>query len=236
MVPNHQNYFLASLRPADFELFRPHLKSASLAKAAVLYGTGDHIDRVYFPHRGIISLVVDMEGGEMIEAAMVGRDSMLGASSALNGQVSLNRAIVQLEGEASSIAVPQFKEIANQNADLRTILIRHEETLFAQAQQSAACNASHQVEARLARWILRARDLAGGDELNFTQEFLAQMLGVQRSSVSLVANTLQGARLISYKRGHIKITNAEGLEESSCECYQKVKGVYERLLGTSNAS
>ena len=113
-------------------------------------------------------------------------------------------------------------------------LIRHEQALFAQAQQSAACNASHTVEARLSRWLLRAHDLSGTDTLSLTQEFLGQMLGVQRSTVSIVANTLQQAGLISYSRGRIEIVNLGGLQEACCECYGTVKAHYDRLV--NNAS
>jgi CRP-like cAMP-binding protein len=114
--------------------------------------------------------------------------------------------------------------------DFRTTLIRHEQVLFAQAWQSAACNALHTVEARLSRWLLRSRDLSGSDTLALTQEFLPQMFSVQRSSVSLVANTLQQAGLIRYSRGHIDILNLEGLQDASCECYRTVKAHYDQLL------
>ena len=228
--PSSPNRLLSSLRPADFELLRPHLKSAELVHEAVLFEAGDKIDRVYFPHSGIISLVVALAGGEAIEAAMIGRDSVYGGSSALDGMVSLNKVIVQLAGEGVSLDVARLREIADKSLDFRTTLIRHEQVLFAQAQQSAACNASHTVEARLSRWLLRSRDLSGSDTLALTQEFLAQMLGVQRSSVSLVANTLQQAGLIRYSRGHIEIINLEGLQDASCECYRTVKAHYDRLL------
>lgn len=113
------------------------------------------------------------------------------------------------------------------------MLVRHAEALFAQAQQSVACNVTHALEARLARWLLRSRDLAGSDSLPLTQEFLSQMLGVRRTSVSLVANTLQHAGLIHYRRGHIQIINSEGLREVACECYETVKRNYDRLLNNS---
>ena len=169
----------------------------------------------------------------MIEVAMIGRDSMVGASAALDGEVSLNKAIVQLAGSGSSLDVAQFRKIADKSADLRMILIRHEETLFAQAQQSVACNATHALEARLSRWLLRSRDLNDDDSLDLTQEFLSQMLGVRRTSVSVIANTLQSAGLIHYNRGHIKITNVVGLQDAACECYETVKKNYDRLLNNS---
>jgi CRP-like cAMP-binding protein len=224
------NRLLASLPSTDFELLRPHLKTIELVHEVVLFEAGDPVRRVYFPHSGVISLVVDLAGGEMIEAAMIGRDSIVGASSALDGKVALNKGIVQMPGFASVLDVQRLRKVAEASLAFRTTLIRHEQVLFAQAQQSAACNASHTVEARLARWLLRCRDLSGGDSLELTQEFLGQMLGVQRSSVSLVAHTLQKAGLITYSRGRIKITDLKGLRDEACECYATVKGHYDRLL------
>ena len=113
----------------------------------------------------------------------------------------------------------------------RTALFRHEQIVLVQAQQSAACNATHTVEARLARWLLRCRDLQGSDDLLLTQEFVAEMMGVRRTSVSVVANTLQQAGFIRYRRGHIRILNLEGLQETACECYQTIKTHSDRLLG-----
>jgi CRP-like cAMP-binding protein len=232
-IPSSPNRLLASLLPADFELLRPHLKPTELKQEAVLFEAGDKIDRVYFPHSGIISLVVELAGGEAIEAAMIGRDSMLGATSALDGAVSLNKAIIQLAGSAQTLDVVKFREVAEQSLPLRTVLLHHEQVLFAQAQQSAACNASHHVEARLSRWLLRARDLSGSDSLELTQEFLGEMLGVRRSSVSPIANDLQRTGLIRYNRGHIQIVDLKGLQSLSCECYGTVKAHYDRLLNHS---
>jgi CRP-like cAMP-binding protein len=180
--------------------------------------------------RRLSAMDVELSGGQAIEAAMIGRDSMLGATSALDGQVSLIKAIIQLPGHGETLEVPRFREVADRSPVLRTTLLRHEQVLFAQAQQSAACNASHTVEARLARWLLRSRDLSGSDTLGLTQEFLADMLGVQRSSVSPVAHSLQQAGLIRYSRGRIEIINLAGLRNASCECYGTVKAHYDRLL------
>jgi CRP-like cAMP-binding protein len=224
------NHLLARLPSRDFELLRPHLRTVEMVQETVLFDAGDAVDRVYFPHSGIISLVVDLTGGERVEAAMIGRDSIAGASSALDGRVALSKWIVQLAGAASILDVPRLRKVAEASVTFRTRLIRHDQALFAQAQQSAACNASHDVVARLARWLLRCRDLCGDDTLNLTQEFLAQMLGVQRTSVSLVAHTLQKAGLISYSRGRIKIIDLKGLRETACECYATVKLNYDRLL------
>jgi CRP-like cAMP-binding protein len=229
-APSSPNHLFASLALEDLELLRPHLKPVELKHEAVLFAAGDTVDSVYFPHSGIISLVVELAGGQAIEAAMIGSDSMLGATAALDGQVSLNKAIIQLPGSGEILDVAYFRNVAEKSPSLRTTLLRHEQVLFAQAQQSAACNASHTVEARLARWLLRARDLSGSDNLALTQEFLAQMLGVQRSSVSPVARTLQEAGCIRYSRGRIEITDLEGLQRASCECYGTVRAHYDRLL------
>ena len=227
----HPNNFLASLPAKDFELLRPHLKPFDMVHEDLLFDTGETLNWAYLPHSGVISLVVGLADGRLIEAAMVGRDSIVGGSAALDGKVALNRGIVQVEGTASILDVDTLRKVADQSAAFRTTLIRHEQALFAQAQQSAACNASHSVEARLSRWLLRTRDLAESDTLGLTQEFLAQMLGVRRTSVSLVANTLQEAGLIRYSRGRIEVTNLEGLRATSCECYATVKSHSDRLMG-----
>jgi CRP-like cAMP-binding protein len=232
MAPQHPNGLIASLSAADFDTVRPHLKTAEWVQGTVLMEAGETIERVYFPHAGIISLVVNLAEGEMVEAAMIGRDSIAGGSSALDGRVALNKAIVQIEGNGSVLELEHLRRLADASVELRTTLIRHDQMILVQAQQSAACNISHVVEARLARWLLRSRDLIGSDKLNLTQEFLGQMLGVRRSSVSIVAGTLQRAGLIRYARGHIHIEDVEGLKEAACECYQAVKAHSHRLLGT----
>jgi CRP-like cAMP-binding protein len=185
---------------------------------------------VTFPHSGIISLVLSLANGEKIEVAMIAHDSVFGASVALDGQIALDDAIVQLPGEASTLDAAHLRAAAAQSESFRTTLIRHAEFVFVQAQQSAAYNASHALEARPARWLLRARNLSGSDSLYLTQEFLGQMLGVQRSSVSLVASALNTAGLIHYRRGRIEITNLGGLRNASCECHTAVKAQYDRLI------
>src|SRR4051794_26310967 len=162
---------------------------------------------------------------------MVGRDGVVAASAAMDGKVSLSRAIVQIGGKGVSCRADALKKAALQSESLHSLLIRHEQTVYAQAQQSAACNITHTVEARLARWLLRARDLSQSDTLPFTQEFLGEMLGVRRTSVSLVAHTLQQAGVIKYSRGRIQITNLDALTDIACECYGVIHRHYESLLG-----
>jgi len=225
------NVFLASLAPADIASLRPHLKTVELPQGEVLFDVGATIHQVYFPHSGIVSLVVELASGETIESAMIGRESLVGASSGLNGQVSVCKAIVQIAGAASALASKRLRALSDSSITARAALFRHEQIILVQAQQSAACNATHTVEARLARWLLRSRDLQGSDDLPFTQEFIAEMMGVRRTSVSVVANTLQQAGLVRYSRGHIRILNLEGLRATACECYETVKAHSDRLLG-----
>jgi len=229
-VAQSPNMLLNTLPAKTFAAIEPHLKTVELVHGEVLGEAGDSITCVYFPHSGVISLVVELSVGDMIETAMVGRDGALNISSALDGKVSLNKAIVQLAGAASTIDVDQLRKIVREFDAFRSLLIRHEQVLFAQSQQSAACNASHSVEARMCRWLLRMRDLAAAADLMLTQEFLAQMLGVRRPSVSLVANTLQKAGLIKYRRGNIRLLDIAGLNDGSCECYGTVKAHYDRML------
>jgi CRP-like cAMP-binding protein len=147
----------------------------------------------------------------------------------LNGRLSLNRAVVQLPGRAQRCSVADLKEALPQCPGLTSRMMLHEQTLFAQAQQSAACNVTHDVESRMARWLLRARDLCGSDDLTLTQEYLAEMLGVRRTTVSLTAHTLQEAGLLKYRRGKIHIAKPESLKEVSCECYEVVRLHYDAL-------
>jgi len=228
---NHSpNLLLASLSPEIFGALKPHLSLVEYKHGHVLSEPGEAVSEVHFPHSGIVSLVVVLRSGETVETAMVGRDGALHAASALDGKVSLNKAIVQLAGYGSAISAQRLSDIADQFRGLRARLIRHEQVVLAQSQQSGACNASHLVEARMCRWLLRCRDLAGSDELLITQEFLAQMLGVRRSHLSVVANTLQKAGFISYRRGRVRIVNVDGLKEAACECYETVRAHYARLL------
>jgi CRP-like cAMP-binding protein len=227
----HANAILASVSASDTAALRPHLKATHLQQKTVLYEAGDTINSVYFPLGAVVSLVVTLATGEMTEAAMVGRDGAIGMASALDGKVAMSRAIVQLGGDAMVCDPAAFKGAALQSQTLISKIMRHEQTLFAQAQQSTACMANHEVDARLCRWLLRARDLSGSDHLPFTQEFLAEMLGVRRTSVTTVARTLQEAGMIKYTRGKIEINDVEGLREGACECYETVKEQYRHLLG-----
>jgi CRP-like cAMP-binding protein len=229
-TPRSFNGFLSSLAADDFELIRPHLRTVDLVQDSVLVEVGEALGRAYLPHRGVISLVVKLARGEHVQVAMIGRDSIFGSFSTVGDATALNSALVLVPGVASTVDIDRLRAAADQSATLRASLIRHGLAVYAQIQQTAGCNAAHTVEARLARCLLHTRDLSGSDQLVLTQELLAQMIGARRNSVSLVANTLQHANFIHYSRGHIEITNLDGLINTSCECYATVKTQYNRLL------
>lgn len=225
------NGFLSALTEDDYELIRPHLRTVDLVQDFVLTEVGEKLPRVYFPHRGVISLVVNLARGERVQVAMVGRDSLFGFAAALGGETAaLNTAVVLVPGTASVIDADRLRAITEQSATLRALLFRHSLAIYVQSQQTAGCNAAHTVESRLARCLLQTHDLSGGSKLYLTQESLAQMIGARRNSVSLVASTLQQANFIHYSRGHIDITDHEGLKRTACECYAAAKGQYDRLV------
>jgi CRP-like cAMP-binding protein len=189
--------------------------------------------RVYFPHAGIVSLIVGLSTGQFVEAGMLGRNGVVGAGAALDGPTALNTAIIQADSAGMMMEASLLKRAAGQSETIRVALVHQEHVLAAQTQQVAACNALHELEERLSRWLLQSRDLVMSDTLPLTQEFLAQMLGVQRSSVTLVARKLQEAGLIRYRRGRIHVLDIEGLQDSCCECYTTINRHFRQLVGWS---
>jgi CRP-like cAMP-binding protein len=232
MVAAHRspNHLLAALPTVDFDLLRPFLRTVEMDQETVLVAAGDRLTHVYFPHSGVISLVVSLADGQMVEVAMIGRDSVFGGSAALDGQISLTDAIVVLPGAASILDVDRLRSVSEQSVAFRTLLIRHEQALFAQAQQTAACNAAHAVEMRLARCLLRMHDLSEVSLLPLTQDALALMIGIKRNTASASAHALQDAGVIKYSRGKIQILDLDGLKKLTCECYKAVAIQYNRLL------
>ena len=228
------NRLLQALPAAELEALRPRLEFVELVRETGLVEAGGPLTHVYLPHSGAISMLVLLSEGQTVEVATVGRDSVFGAAAALDGGISLTSAVVMLPGTASVIDVADFRAAADRSIILRAMLTRHEQALLALAQQSVACNASHSVEARLSRWLLRARDLCDGETLPLTQESLAHLIGVQRNAISIVAHALQQAGIINYSRGYINIASADGLKETACECYSAVRAHHQRLLNMAH--
>jgi CRP-like cAMP-binding protein len=218
-----RNLLLASLPAKDFALLAPHLKDIVLEQGTVLQEQGERIEQVYFPREGIVSLLAVMRRGEAIETATIGFEGAVGSFAGFGSRRAHTRAVVQVKGWASRITASRFRKIAEGNEAVCRIVVRYGEMLLIQVQQTAACNALHPVEARLSRWLLQARDRLESNKINLTHEFLSQMLGVRRTTVTVVANMLQQAGLIRYRRGQIEIVDWEGLKARSCECYEAIQ-------------
>jgi CRP-like cAMP-binding protein len=221
--PGKHNRLLASLPPADLVGLRPHLKDVDLRVGAILQEQGERLDYVYFPHEGIVSLMAVMKQGEAIQTATIGREGAIGLSAGLGPRRSPTRAVVQAAGKAVRVASSQFRRLAEEHQAIRDMIARYGEVLLIQLNQTAACNALHDVEERLSRWLLQARDRVDDNKIRFTHEFLSQVLGVRRPTVTVVARMLQEAGLIRYHRGQIEIINRQGLEARACECYSAMR-------------
>jgi CRP-like cAMP-binding protein len=230
-----RNRLLAALPPADLALLTPHLKDFPLEQGDVLQEQSDRIDQVYFPHEGMISMLAVMQQGEAIETATIGREGAVGSLAGLGPRRSHTRAVVQVAGTASRIPAGRFCKAADESQAIRDSIVRYGEMLLIQVQQTAACNALHDVEERLSRWLLQARDRVDGNIIRLTHEFLSQMLGVRRPTVTVVARMLQDAGLIRYHRGHIEIVDRSGLEARACECYAVIRQQIDKITPASKA-
>jgi len=224
------NWLLASLPRNDFDLLMRQLSRIRLTQGIVLVEPGDEFDHVYFPQSGMLSLLAVMQDGKAIETATVGREGVVGAMAGLGIYKSLVRVVVQLPMEVSKISASQFRKVAANSDAVRSLCLRYNEILLSQARITAACNALHVIEARFCRWLLQTADRAGTDTVALTQEFLAEMLGVRRTSVSEVANKVQNSGAISYSRGVIRILDRPALERLSCECYTTLQDQAAELI------
>jgi len=214
------NILLAALPRDHFDRLLPNLSTVVLQQGVVLYESGDEVDQVYFPQYGMLSLLAVLRDGKAIETATVGREGVVGAMAGLGLYKSLVRVVVQLPVACNRIAATHFRTVAATSEPIRNLCIRYNEVLLSQARVTAACNALHSIEARFCRWLLQSADRAAGDTVNLTQELLAEMLGVRRTSVTEVASKVQAAGAITYSRGVIKILDRDALLRMSCECYE----------------
>ncbi|WP_134495742.1 Crp/Fnr family transcriptional regulator [Microvirga pakistanensis] len=224
------NRFIAALEPGDFAILEPYLEVVDLPRGRVLYDTGDTIRHAYFPHDAIISLVGAMEDGRLVEVALFGREGFCGYLGHLINDEAFGRYVVQIPGSGSRVELRHLHEAIRSRSTLRRQVFGYSDALLAQAFQTVACNAIHSVEARCCRWLLSTHDRVDHDALPLTHEFLAEMLGVQRSTVSAILRTLQATGLITQQRGGIVVTDRLGLEQAACECYSRIRYHFEKLL------
>lgn len=230
METRSANQFLKSLAIADYHLLQPHLHVVQLEKGLPIYKDGAEIDQAYFPHDGVITLMVSFADGEGVEVGMIGRDGVVGAWAAVGVPLALSDAVVQVSGTAATIDVGHLRAAAKQSRSLHISICRYHSFLLAVTQQHAACFAKHDIKARLCRWLLRLRDLSDSDELLLTQEALAHGLGVRRVSVSLIAEEMQRIGLIRYRRGHIQLLDRAAIQRAACECHQAINDKRAKLF------
>jgi CRP-like cAMP-binding protein len=223
------NALLLSMSNSDYGSLRPHLEYVALPDHLVLHQAGGELEFVYFPNRGLISLVVEMEDGKTAEAGVVGNEGFTGIPAVVRLSRSPLQVVVQISGDGFRVAVGTLQKILESAPDLQLLLTRFAVIQGMQVAQTAACNRLHDIEQRLARWLLMAEDRVDSESLPITHDFLATMLGTNRSSVSLAAGNLQRKKLIRYTPGAVTIVNRKKLEDAACECYEIMHRHAERL-------
>ncbi|MES2859906.1 MAG: Crp/Fnr family transcriptional regulator [Pseudomonadota bacterium] len=223
------NLWIASLDAADRRRLEPHLSETPFAQGQMLYDAGEDVGDVWFPMSGVVSLMTVLPDDKMVETAAIGREGLIGVTCGPMNARASSRAIAQIEGSAACCPANVFSDALAKSEAMRTALAKFTESLFAQVQQTAACNAQHRLDERLARWLLTLHDRADGDRFNLTQSDIAGMLGVRRATVSEVGSDLEGQHLIRRGRGWVEILDRKALEEASCGCYGAMRGVMKDL-------
>jgi CRP-like cAMP-binding protein len=227
------NRILAALPRDALSSLLPYLKPEFLPRGRVLCDIDESLRHVYFVERGLVSMVAVFADRTTAEMATVGREGLVGVGNILGGEHALARYVVPMPALALAIEASRFRGALRDSPELRATCNAYAQAFLGEALQTAACNSVHMVEERCARWLLMSHDRSDDDTLALTQEYLADMLGVCRSTVTLAAGALQRAGLIRYRRGAITVLDRLGLEAASCECYRVIREQYERLLPRS---
>jgi CRP-like cAMP-binding protein len=226
----HKNQLLGAFDEDARQRIEKVLRRVDLKLGEVVCEAGGLCEHVFFPEGSVLSLLTVLENGSAIETANIGREGAFGLFSAMYSRVSYNRCIVQLQGPMVRCPIEPLRAEFEASGHVRDLLVSYSETLLSQVQQTVACNALHSTEERVARWLLMMHDRAEGETLTYTHEFLAHILGANRKSITLAAQALQTAGLISYRRGMMQVKNRSGLERASCECYDVVKLRFDAFL------
>jgi CRP-like cAMP-binding protein len=229
------NHLLAAIPAADWVRWLPQIEPVDLALGKVLYESGAQMHYVYFPIDSIVSLLYVMEDGASAEIALVGNEGIVGIALFMGGESTPSRAVVQSAGKGCRVKAAFIKSECDRPGPVLHLMLRYTQALITQMAQTAVCNRHHSLDQQLCRWLLLSLDRLEGDELNMTQELIANMLGVRREGVTEAALKLQRTGLIRYARGHITVLDRPGLEQRTCECYLVVKKEYDRLLPARTA-
>jgi CRP-like cAMP-binding protein len=234
---NPKNLLLTHLPREVYDRIEPDLELVSLSNGEIIHKPGEPIRLLYFPETCMISITVRMGDGRTVEAGAIGRREVVGINAFMGGrETTQTEYIVQLPGAAFKIAAEPLQIEFNRNTEMRDLMLKYTQAMIAQISQNVACNRLHDMDQRCARWLLEVRDRIESDTFPLTHEFIAEMLGVRRSGVSETALKLKEKGVIEYARGHIEITDVEGLKNLSCECYEVLKDEYDRLLGVRSVA
>ncbi len=225
-----RNLLLSALNDDAMAALAPHLFEAQLSLDRILGETGDAVGTVYFPSSGVVSMITVLENGRQVESLTVGREGAVGFVAALGTPAWTTRGLVQLAGMAWTISASNLLQVAAVQPSIFTLAMKYAQTTEAHLHQSAACIAAHALEARLCRWLLTCEDRVGDNVVLLTQDYLAMMLGVRRTSVTVAARAIQQAGLIDYRRGRITLLDRAGLERAACECYRATADAYTRIF------
>jgi CRP-like cAMP-binding protein len=225
-----QNHLLAALSPEVQGRLFDHLELAELPLRALMYEAGRPMRHVYFPTDSIISMQYLMENGASTAISVVGNEGLLGITLYMGGESTPSRSLVQSGGHAYRLPRPRVKEEFNRHGELLLLMLRYTQALITQVAQTAVCNRHHTIHQQLCRWLLLSMDRLSHNRLSMTQEFIANMLGVRRSGVTIAASKLEQLGVISYNRGMIEVLDRKRLESMSCECYRVVKKETDLLL------
>jgi CRP-like cAMP-binding protein len=229
--PPERNQILRALPAAERERLFPHLQRVPMPLGAVIYESGARLRHIYFPTDSIVSLLYVLKDGASAEIAVVGNDGAVGVSLFMGGESTPSRAVVQSAGSAFRLSRTRLKQEFERHGSLLTVLLRYTQSLITQMAQTAVCNRHHALDQQLCRWMLLSLDRLDSNELNMTQELIANMLGVRREGVTESAGRLQKLGVIRYSRGKITVLDRPHLEKLSCECYGVVKRESDRLRG-----
>ena len=229
-MPKNRNRLLASLKSDDFSLLSRHLREVPITQGQILEERGERVDAVHFPQSGMISLIVEMPEDRTVEVGTIGAEGAVGVTVGLGSRIASVSALVQVSGTSLCISASRFRIAAAESELIRELAVRYAELQIGQIEQTAACNALHDVEARLSRWLLQTSDKIENDTIPFTREFLGKMLGVHRGTISVVAAKFEAARLIDTRRGRIELLNKKGLKKQACTCYEYIRRHIDRLV------
>jgi CRP-like cAMP-binding protein len=225
-VKRSGNRILAALPDSVFQQMEPDLRHVTLPHGTTCLDAREPIDQVYFPQSGMISLLVATGGCGMVETSSIGREGAVGLQSGFGPRLSFGRAVVQIPGRFSTISAARFERMVSCTPTLHDLIVRYTEMLWFEAQQNAACNAIHDGSSRLCRWLLQCAERTGSDQLPLTQESLAEMLGMRRTTVTLLAQQLQNRGILRYSRGRITVLDRAALQRHACGCYGAIKRDY----------